>query len=426
MRLVPTILCGGAGSRLWPVSRELHPKPFIRMADGQSLLQKAFLRASGLPQVQEILTVTNRELFFKTQDEFREVNRTGLATAYILEPYARNTAAAVAAAALEVSRVHGEDALLLVLAADHLIDDEGAFQAAVREAQQLAITGKLVTFGIRPHSPETGFGYIEAENRQVRRFVEKPSAQFARDYLASGKFLWNAGMFCFAAAAVLREMTRHCPDVLTAVRDCVRRGQSAEGVDFRQLELPADAFSAVPSRSFDYALLEPASRAEATGSGTYGALAVVPCELGWSDVGSWEAIGELVDADSQNNRIEGRALMHDSRNCYVRSPDRLASGLGLDNLMIVDTADAVLVADRAHALDVRVLYERLKADDHEAHRRRRTAYRPWGELHSSSGRPRLQDQADRGQTTGQSQLADASPPQRTLGRRQRCGHGHQW
>lgn len=420
MRLVPTILCGGAGSRLWPVSR----KPFIRMADGQSLLQKAFLRASGLPQVQEILTVTNRELFFKTQDEFREVNRTGLATAYILEPCARNTAAAVGAAALEVSRVHGEDALLLVLAAGHLIDDEGAFQAAVREAQQLAIAGKLVTFGIRPHRPETGFGYIEAENRQVHRFVEKPSAQCARDYLASGKFLWNAGMFCFAAAAVLQEMMRHCPDVLTAVCDYVRRGQSAEGVDFRQLELPADAFSTVPLRSLDYALLGPASRAEAAGAD--GALAVVPCELGWSDVGLWEASGELADADSQNNRIEGRALMHDRRNCYVRSPDRLVSGLGLDNLMIIGTADAVLVAHRARAQDVRVLYKRLKADDHEAHRRPRTAYRLWGELHSSSGRPRLQDQADRGQTKGQSQLADASPPQRTLGCRQRCGHGHQW
>ncbi|MEG2962411.1 MAG: sugar phosphate nucleotidyltransferase, partial [Janthinobacterium sp.] len=209
MKLIPTILCGGAGSRLWPVSRELHPKPFIRLADGHSLLQKAWLRGAVLPDVAEVLTVTNRELFFKTADEYRAVaGKPGLAlnNSYILEPCGRNTAPAIAVAALHVAATHGPDALLLVLAADHLIHDEAAFGAAVAQAVPLAREGLLVTFGIQPEAPETGFGYIEAEGNKVLRFVEKPSLEKAREYLQSGRYLWNSGMFCFAAGAMISEM----------------------------------------------------------------------------------------------------------------------------------------------------------------------------------------------------------------------------
>ena len=197
MRLIPVILCGGAGSRLWPVSRELHPKTFIRLGDGQSLLQKAFLRGAVLSGVKEILTVTNRELFFKTEDEYREVNAGGIATSFILEPFGRNTAAAIATAALQIASAHGDDAIMLVLAADHLIADQGAFSDAVSEAIELAETGSLVTFGIKPDAPETGYGYIESDGSKVLRFVEKPSLDVAQEYLASGNFLWNSGMFCF-------------------------------------------------------------------------------------------------------------------------------------------------------------------------------------------------------------------------------------
>ena len=218
MRLVPAILCGGAGSRLWPVSRELHPKPFIRLSDGQSLLQKAFLRGARLPGVSEVLTVTNRELFFKTRDELAEVNEKHLATSFILEPFGRGTAAAVACAALRAEQLHGRDALLLILPADHLISQPERFATAVREAEALAAQGNLVTFGIKPAHPETGYGYIEADGNRVVRFVEKPAFEKARQYVQSGKFLWNSGMFCFAAGAVLDEMALHCPQILEAAR----------------------------------------------------------------------------------------------------------------------------------------------------------------------------------------------------------------
>src|SRR5450830_30652 len=288
MKLIPTILCGGAGSRLWPVSRELHPKPFIRLADGQSLLQKAFLRGAQLPGVTEVLTVTNRELFFKTEDEFREVNAAGVTTSFILEPFGRNTAPAIAAAALQVAGTHGRDAVMLVLPADHLIADQRAFEQAVLKAAELAATGKLVTFGIRPDSPETGYGYIEADGNTVLRFVEKPSLEKAQEYLASGRFLWNAGMFCFTAGSMLQQMEQCCPQILAATRACIEHSRSAEGKGFTQLELDPDTFGRVPDDSIDYAVMEKAalrSPAGGRGAGCEGIVAVVPCNIGWSDIG---------------------------------------------------------------------------------------------------------------------------------------------
>jgi len=233
MSLIPTILCGGAGSRLWPVSREMHPKPFIKLGDGESLLQKAFLRGAQLPDVTEILTVTNREFFFKTEDEFREVNREGAFTSFILEPVGRNTAAAIAAASLLVAE-KDPTAKLLILPADHLITDQAAFADAVGKAKFLADKGMLVTFGIRPDAPETGYGYIEAEGTSVLRFVEKPDRQTAQSYLESGRFYWNSGMFCFKAATMIEEMEAHCPDILAAVRLSLVDARKADGKDFAQ------------------------------------------------------------------------------------------------------------------------------------------------------------------------------------------------
>jgi mannose-1-phosphate guanylyltransferase/mannose-6-phosphate isomerase len=367
MSLIPTILCGGAGSRLWPVSRERHPKPFIRLADGQSLLQKAFLRGAALADVQEVLTVTNRELYFKTEDEFSEVNNDKLATSFILEPFGRNTAAAIAAAALHVAATHGEDALMLVLAADHLIVDQQAFAAAVDAACVLAKKGKLVTFGIRPDAPETGYGYLETDGNTVVRFIEKPSLDKAREYLESGRFLWNSGMFCFSAAAMLRAMEAHCPDILAATKACMQQSRVAEGKRFTQLELQADSFAAVREESIDYAVMEKSSD-----------VAVVPCDIGWSDIGSWTAIGNLTAADAEGNRIEGEVLLHDVSNCYIQSRDRLVGAVGVDNLVIIDTPDALLVADRSRAQDVKHIYAKLKASGHEAHQLHRTVHRPWG------------------------------------------------
>lgn len=365
--LIPTILCGGAGSRLWPVSRELHPKPFIRLADGQSLLQKTFLRGALLPGVHEILTVTNRELLFKTEDEYAPVNTGKLSTSFILEPTGKNTAAAIATAACEVARVHGNDAVMLVMPADHLIVQENAFVRAVDEAVQLALDGMLVTFGIKPDRPETGYGYIEAQGYSVVRFVEKPVLETAKEYVNSGRFLWNSGMFCFTAAAILSELEQHSPVILSSVKYALEQARIARGADFIQVELDAASFNQVPEQSIDCAIFEKSDK-----------VAVVPCDLGWSDIGSWNALGALVTSDEQGNCVEGEALLHDVDNCYVRTHDRLVGAVGVKNLFIIDTPDALLVADKSRAQDVKNIYTQLKAEDHEVHKLHKTVHRPWG------------------------------------------------
>ncbi|WP_321814288.1 MULTISPECIES: mannose-1-phosphate guanylyltransferase/mannose-6-phosphate isomerase [unclassified Paraburkholderia] len=367
MSLIPIILCGGAGSRLWPVSRESHPKPFIRLADGQSLLQKAFLRAASLDGVNQILTVTNRDLFFKTEDDYREVNEHGVATSYICEPFGRNTAAAVAAAALHIARTSGPKTTMLVLAADHLIADEAAFAAAVAKAQALAAEGRIVTFGIMPESPETGYGYIEADGNTVLRFVEKPSLDKAREYLESGRYLWNSGIFCFTAEAMLRELKQHCPEILESTEACLRDSRTSEGEGWTQVQLSPGSFNMVPDNSIDYAVMEKCTQA-----------AVVPCSIGWSDIGSWTAVSELCEADNHGNRVEGEALLHDVDNCYFQSRDRLIGAVGVDNLIVIDTPDALLIANRDRAQDVKHIYAALKARGHEAHKLHRTVHRPWG------------------------------------------------
>lgn len=365
--LIPVILCGGAGSRLWPVSRESHPKPFICLADGQSLLQKTFIRGANLPNVKEILTVTNRELLFKTNDEYRKQGASQLKTGYILEPFGRNTAAAIAVAALDVAKAYDENSLLLVLPADHLIADEPAFGQAVAKAVELALAGNLVTFGIEPDSPETGYGYIEAEGNKVVRFVEKPSLEKAQEYIDSGSFLWNSGMFCFTAGTILKAMEAHCPEILFAVKTSYDQSHTAVGKDFTQIELEANTFALVPEDSIDCAVFEHAEN-----------VAVIPCSIGWSDVGSWNAIGSLTKADAAGNCIEGEALLHDVENCYLRSQDRLLAVVGVKDLFIIDTPDALLVADKSRAQDVKRLYAQLKAQNHEVHKLHRTVHRPWG------------------------------------------------
>ena len=365
--LIPTILCGGAGSRLWPVSREAHPKPFIRLADGQSLLQKAFLRAACLPGAANVLTVTSGELYFKTRDEYREVNAGNVPTSYILEPVARGTAAAIAASALHVAQAHGGDAVLLVLPADHLIADQAAFAKAVQEATGLARDGRLVAFGIAPEYPETGYGYIQARGNDVVRFVEKPPAEKAREYVAAGDYFWNAGIFCFAADAMLREMAEHCPEILEAARACVREAEAARGATAGPLEIARKCFEQVPENSVDYAVMERSRR-----------VAVVPCSIGWSDIGSWNAIGDLAKADESGNRVEGDAVLHEASGCYIRGEGRMIGAVGVENLVIVDTRDALLVASREKAQDVRHLYAKLKTRGHDAYKLHQTVHRPWG------------------------------------------------
>jgi mannose-1-phosphate guanylyltransferase/mannose-6-phosphate isomerase len=367
MTIIPVILSGGVGARLWPVSRELHPKPFMRLADGESLLQKAFARAAVLPDVVDILTVTNRELYFKTEDEYREVNADAMPTSFILEPFGRNTAPAIALAALLIAEVHGDNALMLVLAADHLISKHDAFGQAVARAAKLAAAGFLVTFGISPNAPETGYGYIEADGDMVKRFVEKPSLEKAQQYLASGNYLWNSGMFCFSAATLLAEMQLHAPEVLAAARSCLGASDRAKKINATQVELNAGHFKHAPDISIDYALMERSSK-----------VAVVCCDIGWSDIGSWSAISDLVDVDEHGNGVIGDVLLHDSSGCYVQSQERVVSAVGVKNLIIIDTPDALLVVDRTRVQDVKQIVTELKARSHDAYRMHRMVHRPWG------------------------------------------------
>lgn len=367
MTLIPTILCGGAGSRLWPLSRSQHPKPFIKLDDGHSLLQKAFNRGIELKDVAEVLTVTNRELLFKTEDEYRSINYQQTKTAFILEPFGKNTAAAIAAAVLNTIEKHGRKSIMLVLAADHLIEDAESFRQAVDKAVELAEQGKLVTFGITPTIPETGYGYIHASGNDVLEFVEKPDLETAKKYLESGHYLWNSGMFCFSAGAMFDEMIELCPDILKQVENCLEHSQKVEGSNVRQVELNAEIFKHVVESPIDIAVFEKSSR-----------VAVVPCDIGWSDIGSWAAMGELTPADDDGNRIDGRAQIYDSKNCFIRSKNRLVGAVGLENIIIVDTADALLVAHGSKAQEVKHVYTELKKIDHESHKLHKTVYRPWG------------------------------------------------
>lgn len=372
--MIPVILSGGSGSRLWPVSREAHPKPFIKLADGQSLLQKTYLRARQLPGVDSILTVTNRDYYFLTRDEYAGVTLSHpLPSSFLLEPSGRNTAPAVLLAALHCSECIGPASVLLVLAADHVIADEAAFQRAVAAAKGLASDGWLVTFGIVPTAPETGYGYIERGEPlgdaafAVSRFVEKPPLDVARTYVAGGCHYWNSGMFCFTAQAILAAAEEYAPELLAQVRSIYAGVAAQDSLARNVWELPAGPFAELPNISLDYAIMERASR-----------VAVVPANLGWSDVGSWDSLAGLTPPDADGNRALGDTVLLDTRNCYIHNEDRLVTTIGVHDLVIVDTPDALLVAERSQTQAVRQLVARLKDSNHPSALLHRTVARPWG------------------------------------------------
>lgn len=365
--LIPVILSGGAGTRLWPVSRRAYPKPFMQMGDGESLLRKTLRRAQAVAVGDEVLTVTAREHFFITRDEYRGLLADGDAR-FLLEPCGRNTAPALAMAALDIEHRHGPDAQLLVLPADHLIRDLDGFAEAVRQARVLAATGYLVTFGIVPTRPETGFGYIRAgaplvHGRQIEAFVEKPDGETAQGYLASGDYVWNSGMFCFAAGTLLQTMAETCPALLAAARECFAQVQPGA----MPIEFEREAFARLPDISVDYAVMEKAARR-----------AVIAAGFDWNDIGSWKAISDLDPGDESGNRTVGPAVLVDSRNCYVQSQGRLVAAVGVDDLVIVDTGDAVLVSTRGKAQAVKQVVDALRSQKHEAADVHPTVHRPWG------------------------------------------------
>jgi mannose-1-phosphate guanylyltransferase/mannose-6-phosphate isomerase len=376
MNLLPIILSGGAGTRLWPASRESSPKPFIPLPDNHTLLEKTYQRAMALPGVEEVFTVTNRDYYFRCRDEFLAASHESPLAAqayYLLEPFGRNTAPAIALAGLEAAARHGEDAIMLILPSDHLIAETGAFAAAVSKAAQLALSGFLVTFGITPTAPETGFGYIQQGEAisdlgyKVARFVEKPDLATAKDYLASGEYTWNSGMFCFTAGTLLRALTGHAPDVLEAARGVLQASKAKCSAAGDHLEFSVDAFRQLPDISIDYALMEKSAE-----------IAVVRGSFDWNDIGSWNALASLMPADNQGNRILGEVVALSTQNCYLHSESRVIGAIGLQDMVVVDTPDALLVARCDQLQQVKDIVAHLKKIGHESFRTHRMALRPWG------------------------------------------------
>jgi len=370
MSLVPVILCGGSGSRLWPLSRAMYPKQLLALAGDRSLLQETVVRIAALePQSAEPLVVCNEAHRFLVAGQLAEL---GVASTIVLEPEGRNTAPAAAVAALLQASDQDESALLLVLPADHVIQDTAALSAAVSAAIPAAEQGRLVTFGIVPTAPETGYGYIRAAEgrdaiKDVSRFVEKPDIETARRYVQSGYYYWNSGMFLFSARAYLDELAAQAPEMLAGCRAAVARATREE----RLVRLDADAFLACPADSIDYAVMEKT-----------GAASVVPLDAGWSDVGSWAALHAVTDQDEDGNTQKGDVVAVDCHGSYLRAESRLVAAVGLNDCVVIETPDAVLVAPADRAQEVKKIVDELEAAGREETRLGREVFRPWGSYDS--------------------------------------------
>lgn len=376
--VIPVILSGGSGTRLWPLSRELHPKQFLALeTGGPTLFQSTLARLEKLPDCEAPIVVANAEHRFLAAEQLLE---SGVANATVLlEPTGRNTAPALAAAALAASE-RGPEAILLALPADHVIGDLAAFRAAVSAGVPAASAGKLVIFGVTPEAPETGYGYIRATPSDtgpaaVLAFVEKPSAEKAAEFVGSGEYFWNSGMFLLRADRYLDELGQHAPEVLTAVRKAWTGVQ--RDLDFLRLE--PEAFGGSPSISIDYAVMEKTRDA-----------VVVPLAAGWSDVGSWETLAALGTKDAAGNVTLGDALLVESENVYVRGEGRLVAALGVRDQVIVETPDAVLVAGRRHAQEVKRLVALLAERGRSERLLHRRVHRPWGWYETMVEGPRFQ------------------------------------
>jgi mannose-1-phosphate guanylyltransferase/mannose-6-phosphate isomerase len=366
IRLQVVLLSGGSGTRLWPLSREAYPKQFLPLVGDETMLQATWLRVAALADAAPIV-VANEEHRFLVAEQLRQV---GAPTPVILlEPVGRNTAPAIATAALQALAA-GEDALLLVLPSDHVIEDAAAFRAAVQVARAAAESGALVTFGIVADAPETGFGYIQAEAgdgvRPVRRFVEKPDAGTAQSYLDAGGYYWNSGMFLFRASRYLQELERFHPDIVAACRAAF--ASATRDGDFVRLD--REAFAACPSDSIDYAVMERTDRAM-----------LLPVDIGWNDVGSWSALWDVSVRDADGNAHHGDVIAVDSRNSYAYAR-RLVALVGVDDLVVVETDDAILVARKDRVQDVKEVVAQLKADQRSQAALHREVQRPWGSYDS--------------------------------------------
>jgi mannose-1-phosphate guanylyltransferase/mannose-6-phosphate isomerase len=370
LKLHPVILCGGAGSRLWPLSRLAVPKQLLELMTSRSMLVETVLRLRGLKDVRKPLIVCNEDQRFLVAEQLREANIQPLAL--MLEPFRRDTAPAICCAAAYLAQ-QDPDAVMLVLPADHHIANVPAFHTAIQRGLGLAAQGHLVAFGIVPDAPETGYGYIESGDlieagaRRVNRFVEKPCAADASEYLASG-YLWNGGIFCFQVSTLLEELKRLAPEMLDACEATVNEGRT--DLDF--FRLGESAFERCPSGSIDRVVMEKTDRA-----------VVLPVDLGWNDVGSWGALWACTPQDENGNACIGDVVALDTANCYLRSEKRLVATLGVEDLVVVETADAVLVVGRNRSQEVKELVEHLRELERPEHADHRKVYRPWGSYEST-------------------------------------------
>lgn len=375
--IVPVIMAGGTGSRLWPLSRQLHPKQFLKLCGDSTLLQQTLARLNGLDTAAPLI-ICNEDHRFLVAEQIRQIKLQG--AGILLEPVGKNTAPAIALAALHACQ-EGQDPVLLVLAADHYIADEAEFRDVVNSASQLAEQGKLVTFGIVPTHAETGYGYIQRgvafsqTGYQVVRFVEKPNREKAEAYLQSGDYYWNSGMFMFKASAYLKALSEFRPDILDACKKALQQGQ--KDMDF--IRINADAFIQCPEDSIDYAVMEKTNDA-----------AVIPLNAGWSDIGSWSALWEIGNKDAHGNVSKGDVLALNTNNCLIHADHKLVATVGVDNLVVVETKDAVLVVHKDCVQDVKKVVEAIKKDGRHEHINHREVYRPWGVYDSVEAGERYQ------------------------------------
>ena len=379
MQIIPVIISGGSGKRLWPLSRKEYPKQYLPLVGDNTMLQETILRLSGLDDVADPIIVCNADHRFLVAEQCQQI---GVKNPIILlEPVGRNTAPAIAAAAFQSLKSSDDDTVMLVLSADHVIKDVDAFHDSISIASRQAQEGKLATFGIVPKDANTGYGYIKSSKNntnggyKVEEFVEKPDLETAQAYLKQGKYLWNSGMFMFKAEVLIDELTTHSPDIVKLVSDAVNNAK--QDLDF--IRLDKQAFESSPSDSIDYALMEKSDN-----------VVVVPLDAGWSDVGSWPALYDIDVKDSSGNVLKGDVIVKDTTNTYIYAAHHMITTVGIDNLIVIDTPDATFIASQNKAHEVKSIIASLQKKGRDEAHSNRKVYRPWGWYDSIDSGERFQ------------------------------------